>query len=356
MSRPHNYLIAIYFDSDDDAKISSEYSEYLAGKSFKDELNFYKNKITISANRSNKVDIDGIFNNYTSALYNQIIKSLVYYYSITSKAVTLTKLEILHTYNNITEHKKTIKGYEINQIVSNNSDFSVLSKIDTTALKVIFNENKKGQTYLIALTHIIKSLCSENPYDAFERKWKAFNAIYRQISNKTKEFDRLCFIREQLVIHPQRYPLIITMVSKLSSKTVRDNTRWIKFIHNNFSDGNQAKNYHGFIVSNDDFRLAEINKATLSVRQPQLEAANLYDTAIQHIDDKINKKVVNNSHLAATLCIKYMYFVRNKSIHAEKIESAFRLTKSNKEEKEIKWLSSLLDLLLLDLVNAEQNF
>ena len=356
MSRTHNYLITIYFDSNDDTRISCQHSEYPFSQSFKDELSFYKNKITISANRSNKVDIDGIFNNYTSALYGQIIKSLVYYYATVTKALIITKLEIQYTHNNQIKTNKIIKDREINQIINNNADLSALSKITPNSLNVIFNENKKGQSYLIALTHLIKSFCSENLYDAFESKWKAFNAIYRHVSNQTTEFNRLRFIREQLINHPQDYPQIITKVSSLSSEVIRDNTRWIKLIHNNFSDTKQAQNYHDFITSNDDFRLAEINKATLSVRRPQLEAANLYEAVERHLNDKINNKVINNSHLAATLCIKYMYFVRNKSIHAEKIESSFRLTAFNKEEKEIEWLSSLLDLLLLDLVNAEHNF
>jgi len=51
-----------------------------------------------------------------------------------------------------------------------------------------------------------------------------------------------------------------------------------------------------------------------------------------------------------------MYFVRNKSVHAEKVDSSFRLTSNTKEEIEVKWLSSLLDLLLIDLVNAHSNF
>jgi len=356
MSRPHNYLITIFFDSEDDEKISCKHSEYPHSKSFKDEITFYKNRITISANRSNELDVDGIFNNYASALYNQIIKALVYFYANTNKAITLSKLEILHTYKNKTKLKKTIKRNEINQIVNSSANFSILSKINSASLDVIFSENKKGQSYLIALTHLIKSFCSENPYDSFERKWKAFNAIYRQISNQPKDFDGLCFIREQLINHPQNFPLIINKVSKLTSKAIRDNTRWIKFIHNNFTNGKQGKNFHEFIISNDDYRLAEVNKATLSVRKTQLEAANLYDATVNHLDDKINNNIVNDSHLAATLCIKYVYFVRNKSVHAEKIESSFRLTASNKEENEMKWLSSLLDLLLLDLVNAEHNF
>lgn len=66
---------------------------------------------------------------------------------------------------------------------------------------------------------------------------------------------------------------------------------------------------------------------------------------------------MNNSHLAATLCLKYAYFARNKLIHAENIESGFRLVPLNKEEEEeVTWLSGMLVLLIVDLINANFRF
>ena len=69
-----------------------------------------------------------------------------------------------------------------------------------------------------------------------------------------------------------------------------------------------------------------------------------------------NEEKVNNSHLAATLCLKYAYFARNKLIHAENIESGFRLVPLNKEEEEVTWLSGMLVLLIVDLINANFRF
>ena len=43
-------------------------------------------------------------------------------------------------------------------------------------------------------------------------------------------------------------------------------------------------------------------------------------------------------------------------IKVEKIDSSFRLTALSKEENEIIWLSNLLDLLLIDLVNGHEHF
>lgn len=94
----------------------------------------------------------------------------------------------------------------------------------------------------------------------------------------------------------------------------------------------------------------------MTVREKFLRDKGLYNDVETHLNHHIENKTLNNSHVTATLCIKYMYFVRNKSVHAEKVDSSFRLTSNTKEEIEVKWLSSLLDLLLIDLVNAHSNF
>lgn len=44
-----------------------------------------------------------------------------------------------------------------------------------------------------------------------------------------------------------------------------------------------------------------------------------------------------------------MYFVRNKSAHGERMDRIIGL--GSKEAKEIKWLSDLLEILVIDLIN-----
>jgi len=356
MARKHRYVITIEFSSADRQSLFFGEVPYPFSKSYKDELTINDDKIIIVADRSNKIDIKGIFDNHNSALYTQIIKSLVYYYCCVGKANKITKVQTHYIYDNVTKDKLIVKSEDVNQIVDSNDDLSLLRKLKADELEVIFEESPKGHSYLIALTHLVKSFCSESPYDSFERKWKSFNALYRQVSNEDNEFKRQVFVRNHLINHAELYPLTFHVVSKLTVTGIRDKVRWVKFIHNNFSTLKQTENFKNFVIANEDHRLAEINQSTLTVREKFLKDKGFYKEVEAHLKHHIENKTLNNSHLTATLCIKYMYFVRNKSVHAEKVDSSFRLTSNTKEEIEVKWLSSLLDLLLIDLVNAHSNF
>ncbi|MEZ9314192.1 hypothetical protein AB4188_01670 [Vibrio lentus] len=356
MTRKHRYVITIEFSSEEKNSLFVGEVPYPFSKSYKDEVTITDDKIVIGADRSNKVDIKGIFDNHNSALYTQIIKSLVYYYCCVGKANEITKIQTHYIYNNVIKDKLFVTGNDVNQIVGSDDDISLLQRLKADELEVIFEESPKGHSYLIALTHLVKSFCSESPYDSFERKWKSFNALYRQVSNEDNEFKRQVFVRNHLINHPELYPLTFDVVSKLTATGIREKVRWVKFIHNNFATLKQTENFKNFVLANEDHRLAEINQSTLTVREKFLKDKGFYNDVEAHLNHHIENKTLNNSHLTATLCIKYMYFVRNKSVHAEKVDSSFRLTSNTKEEIEVKWLSSLLDLLLIDLVNAHSNF
>lgn len=355
-TRKHKYVVTIDFAQKKNNEIFKGEVPYPFSQLYTDTLEVYENKIIIIAERSNKIEISGIFENYNSAIYTQIVKALVYYYCNTGEAIEISGVSIDYLYNLKFKKGYKIEKGDINQIVNKSEGLSILKKLNHNAIDVIFEESQKGHSYLIALTHLVKSHCSESSYDAFERKWKAFNAIYRQVSGLETELDRQRFIRKDLVNHPEVYPLIIGEVSTLTTSSIRSKIRWIKFLHNNFSTIKLTKNYKEFILANDDYRLAEINKSTLTVRENFLKNKGYYEEVSAHIAEKVANKTINNSHLTATLCIKYMYFVRNKSVHAEKVDSSFRLTALSKEENEIIWLSSLLDLLLIDLVNGHEHF
>lgn len=352
-TRIHKYLINIAFgDANDKIILIDEKVAYPFSKRYKDDLKISTNGISIVAYRSNKVDIDGIFLNYQSALYRQITKALTYYYCTVANHLIIDNIKIEYSSPKNRE-TKIFTNSDVNQIIGQDADLSLLSNIDRKKLKIIFEESPKGHSYLYALTHLIKSLNIKNKYDSFERKWKAFNAIYKNFSEKESDFECLRALREHMVNNKTKYPLVSNAVDTLDSREIRNNTRWVKFILNDFATSKKTPAFRDFIKRNEDSRLMEIFDDTLTVREQNLKDEGMYDDVKNHIDK--NKKKKNNMHLAATLCVKYMYFVRNKSIHAENIDSGFRIIPLNKEEKEVTWLSSILNMLIFDLINGHKN-
>ena len=353
-TRTNEYRISI----DMDIKLSSllldrEQIPYPQSGSYFDELTIKENKIQIIAKRSGVVDLKGIFLNHQSALFRQITKSLVYYYCATRKPTQIKNIKIERlTKKSSTEVVLTEK--DISQIINRSAKIGALKNIDLEALKLIFLETPKAHGFLFGLTYLIKSLDADSKHVMFENKWKAFNAIYKAAANAIKDFDCHRFIRNDIISNPKSYPLILTKVSKLEEVDIRTNTRWIKFIHNDYPTIKKTQAFKDFVLRNEDHRIIKILKDTLSVREDFLKEGGVYDEVVDHLN--ANKTTINNPHLAATICIKYAYFARNKLMHAESIESGFRLVPLNKEENEFSWLSSLLILLILDLINTNNRF
>ncbi|MGL5759436.1 hypothetical protein [Plesiomonas sp.] len=352
--RTNEYHITLDMDTNSSSiLLNKEKIPYPQSKLYSDELTIKENRIEIIAKRSGIVDLKGVFLNHQSALYRQITKSLVYYYCAIGKPVQIKSIKIERITKN-SSSKVELRKNDISQIVNSKAELTSLQNIDLNALKLIFLENRKAHGFLFGLTYLIKSLHVESKHGMFENNWKAFNAIYKAAANATKDFDCHCFIRNDLIANPNLYPLVLAKVSELTEPTIRANTRWIKFIHNDFATENQTVAFKDFVLRNEDHRLIKIFSDTLTVRELFLKNRGAYSLVVQHLE--AHKNTVNNSHLAATLCIKYAYFARNKLMHAESIESGFRLVPLNKEEKEVAWLSSLLVPLIQDLINSNQRF
>lgn len=339
-TRTNKYHITIDMDIDSSSLLlNKEQVPYPQSKSYYDEITIRKNKIEIIAHRSSAVDLNGVFINHQSALYRQITKSLVYYYCAAKEPTQIESIKIEHITKSSVNHV-LLKRKDIKQAVSSKARLGALNDIDLDSLKLIFKENNRAHGFLFGLTYFIKSLHSDSQHGTFENQWKAFNAIYKAVSNFTRDFDCHRFIRKDIIENPNFYPLVLAKVSGLTEQSIRSNTRWIKFIQNDFPTAKQTSAFKDFLIRNEDHRLIKIFKETLTVREEFLKSQGFYNEVIEHINN--NEEKVNNSHLAATLCLKYAYFARNKLIHAENIESGFRLVPLNKEEEEVTWLSGVL--------------
>lgn len=352
--RNNNYTVRIKFNSPNNVVyLDQKATPYPQSKSHFDYISVASNEIVITAERVGKVNLEGVFKNYNSAIYRQITKSLIYYYCCVRKPHQIVEIKVERVSPSSSD-SITIRNDELRQVVSQNSDISLLKKLDLNSLKVVFQESPKGHGYLYGLTYLIKSLQFENQHTRFDYAWKSFNAIYKAVSGETKDFNCHVFLRQHMENNPNCYPLIKNKVSDLSASTIRSNVRWVKFILNDFSTEEKTKAFSDFVLRNNDGRLLSIIKETLRVRTNFLKKKKLYKRTESHILKYLDNK--NDMHLAATLCIKYAYFARNKIAHAETIESGFRLIPKNKEEKEIKWVADLLSLLIIDLVNCEREF
>lgn len=349
MEKKNIYEITIGFNRDTKKLLFKDSVDYMGSKSYKDDIEIYTNEINISATRSSNINLSNIFYNHNSSLYNQIIKCLAFYYSSTKKFTEIQSLVITRKRSSKILDKKKLNKAEINQIIANT--FSLSFNIKKDKLSVLFSETEKGKTTLNALTYLLKANSCANEDEKFEKLWKSFNQLYRLIGQKNTEFDCLVEIKKFINTNYNRLNYSTKSVTKLDSKGLRLPLRWRAMIINNYDTEKQTKNYRDSILRYSDHRVMNVYKETLGNREQFLKNKGYYNQVVTHIDKHISAKTTIDNELISVLILRYMYFVRNKTFHGEKIDSTFRLA-INKEIKEFKWLNEKLEPFIVDLINC----
>ncbi|MEB0263020.1 hypothetical protein QN348_16465 [Mucilaginibacter sp. 5C4] len=306
--------------------------------------------ITIRANRSSKIDLNKIFYNHSSSIYKQIIKTLISYYSHSGKFTALSVIEISRKRANKTLDKKILGDKEFQQILD--KSFKLNYTIDVVSLNEMLDKSEKSHVLLLSISFLLKANSIDIPSLRFERLWKAFNVLYRFIGQKSTESDCLRELRVFILQNHIRFPLSSGFVSPITKLNLRSSIRWRDMILNDFDTEAKTRHLNDFILRYTDVRIMQIVKETnFLYREDFLKRGNFFNSVEAHVDGHISSNTKNDVELVSVLALKYMYYLRNKTFHGERIDSEFRLL-VNKEIKEFEFLNKVLEILVIDLINC----
>jgi hypothetical protein len=296
------------------------------------------------------------FSAHNSTFFKLIIKSLALYYTLEQKSSQIQNIcwRKIATSGDVTEFP--VSSSEIVQIVNKQTDLSLLALIDPNKAQLLMEETNRGRAVLYAITHLIKALDSKGPFERFDRTWRAFNALYKTFTGSTKDSDCHIALANDIRLNPTRYPLSITKVAPLTTTQIREHTRWNLMLQNNYPTAPRTKALRDTIVRTVDSRILEIYRETLPIRLAHLITAGYDNAVITHINEALASPQANPSDVVTALCIKYMYFVRNKIAHAERTDSGFFFLSGSPHESEIVWLTPMLETLVVDLINISDTF
>jgi hypothetical protein len=353
MERNNKYEILIDFKSSSNTNLYNGNIEYLGSRSYRDNLVITEREIKITCNRSAKIDLSSVFYNHNSSLYNQIVKSLAYYYARREKFVEIIKITLIYSKKSIEQIRRTLEKSDINQIINPNFEFKY--SLQHSKLEAILSETEKGKTILNALTYLIKANSSIDEYEKFERLWKSFNSLYRLIGQCRTENDNLRETRTFVINNSTDFTISLPKVTNLSPEEFRNPLRWRAMILNNHPTENDTNSFRTSITRYSDFRIMSAYLDTIGNREQFLKNKGHYAEVINHINNNIQNNTKVDIELICILTLRYMYFVRNKSFHGEKMDSAFRLT-INKELKEFEWLNNKLEPFIFDLINCNDKY
>ncbi len=351
MTRENKYIIEILFAKDGRKKsLFTGKVPYYGSASFRDDFIILSDKITIEANRSALVPLDTIFYNHFSSIYNQIIKSLLYYYATTKIFVKIKSVKITRERNNKIIDSKDLKAEDFNQVLS--KSYKLSYTIDQVRLSELFQESPKGISTLIAISYILKANSSTTESDKFEKLWKAFNKLFVQIGNDKKDFNCLRNLRQFIIDNPSVLPLSSSKVRAMSTNKLRNSIRWRAMLLDIYETETKTEAFRDFIIRYTDKRIMEILLETkYGYRETFLRNKGWLAQVDTHIQNSINANTIVDNEIISFVTGKYMYFVRNKTFHGEKIDPSFRLS-VNKEDTELSFLNSILEPYLIDLINA----
>lgn len=293
---------------------------------------------------------------HNSTFFKMIVKSLALYYTLERRPALIDGISWRRISNAGEVSEYPVSAHEIVQIVASHTDLSLLKKILPGKAQILMKETEAARAVLYAVTHLIKALDSSGPFERFDRLWRSFNALYKSFAHSTKDSDCHIALANDIRSNPTKYPLTIAKVSTLTAAKIRKHTRWNLMLQNNYPTVKRTKALHDTVIRTMDSRILEIYRETLSVRSDFLMAAGFLSAVTTHLKAEASAPKINHSDVAITLCIKYMYFVRNKIAHAERIDSGFTFLRGSADESEILWLTPMLEALIVDLINLSDTF
>ena len=351
MKNKNRYDIQIKFQEKKTAKpIFQGTIPYSGSNTSTDTLKIYNHEIILIAYRVSILNLNEIFYNHTSSLNNQIIKALVYYYAQNFKCPAIEEIIITRAGQSGVLDEKTFKSNQISQPLTHKIKSFILFK--PAAIKVIFQETEKGKSILIALSYWLKAMSVSDPVEQFERLWRGFNSIY-SIGMTGNETNKHIAMRDFTINNPSILVYSSKEIKKYNNdKTLRNSFRWRGLILNDYGTIAKTEAYKSFIKRYSDTRVIKLLKETLPYRVDFLTAKGYITETTNYINNCLTHPTTSDAQLISLLCIKYMYFVRNKSFHGEKLDDTFRVIGENKGVKEFNSLNILLSSYTADLINA----
>ena len=360
MSRNYKYTVLVRFSrngSNNEIKNTQINYPFSNDSSYKDNLIIKEKSIKLIANRSKKNDLNDIFYNSNLTIVSQLTKAIVYYYCVLGESNPISSIKVTRYHKKDLQKTKLIKKSEISQVIEQKSDLSILTNIKTNELETIFEENEKGHALIFALTHLINSCISTKPFVKFEKSWKSFNSIYKLKGTSHKDSTCLQELREHMVTNIADYPISTFFVSTFSKDMIFNYISWRKMILNDFDTEAKTGYFKGFVERISDIRLIQIINETISIRKDFLSNKGLLIGVMNHISNKLSQNHNVDIDVVAFLCLRYMYYLRNKVMHAERVDPNFHLLKNDSnEEMKVKWCNEVLVRLLIDLININTKF
>lgn len=351
MNRIYHYHVNIRFRGNGPAiRIGRRYSEYAGSQGFRDTFVFFPKSCSMVLSRTRSY-VDGeILSKANNSINTQIIKALLCYYAVSGDFPIVDSLSIVrkksgqldYTYTECDNILQPIGYYTNRQLVCS-----------LNVLDILLEETPKGQTLRIAMSYWLKGIASDDLYYKFDHLWRAFNRLFMYQGNDPKENECMKVMRNFILNNSGQFTQSIAITNAYSGDVLHS-FRWSRMILNDYDTRKKTNALVQFVQRYHDSRIMNLLREKLVCRSNYIDDPDTpaFRTTIDnHINNNLHSRV--DAELVTLLAIKYSYFVRNKLFHGETTDGTFKV-KSNNMDNEMKRLNSLLEVLVMELMESYQ--
>lgn len=320
-----------------------------------DKISFLSSMARIASERSKGFDADSILTNNGNTIFRQIMKAILFCGAVNRQNTFIHKLRITKGVGNALLTEVYYKQKD-QPLAWHNITFTLPFQKKNLADQ-LFSGNY-GDKLSTILSHWLTGISSKDRHKKFESLWRAFEQLSdyhnRAMANR-KEFDNLREMRTFMESHVALLPYTAALLSAKDYAWLRS-FQWKQLIYNNYPQSATKKSVwegyrDNFVLRNTDSRIIQLINDTLVYRKKKLDEADVLDDINAHIATYTASPIVNDIQLAAFICCKLAYYLRNKIFHGEVYERHFRFYNIVNDDCQLDELNAVLEMLTYELID-----
>jgi hypothetical protein len=349
------HVVTLFLKRGNQAKNMVIDSVYHTNPVKSDMIFFLSSMARIVSERSKGFDADSILTNDGNTIFRQIMKTVLFCGAVNRQNTFIHKLRITKGVDNVLLSEVNYKQKD-QPLAWHNITFTLPFQKENLADQ-LFAENY-GDKLSTILSHWLTGISSNDRHKKFESLWRSFEQLAdhhnRAMANR-KEFDNLREMRTFMEGHIALLPHTAELLSTKDYAWLRS-FQWKQLIYNNYPQSATKKSVwegyrDNFVLRNTDRRIIQLINDTLVYRKKKLENAEVLDDINAHIAYHTARPVVNDIQLAAFMCCKLAYYLRNKIFHGEIYERHFRFYNVVSDDYQLDEINAVLEMLTYELID-----
>lgn len=327
-----------------------------------DTVTFSARSITIEAERGRAYTEADIFNNVQNSLYNQMLKTLLYHYSVNGANAAITRIMVTITAQG---KQSTLATREFTAAEQPLPVAAPQILLDPTSLELLMDETDDAYNLRLTMVHWLSAMAESDKKNRLECLWRAFEriCIYRRHRSRN-ELPYVSKALHEMEAEIKGGNMVCPQAMALASRMTYDDLRklmWHDLIMGTYKNQYdltiqrerrifKEKYVDYFLKYYDDARVVKLLLDTIVYMNAELTAIGEYNNVKTHLQCKLATNVRCDSDVLALMTCRYAYFLRNRLFHGHSLVKCSIFDKQS-DKMGVGVTAQILETLVAELIN-----